>query len=777
MPSNIPDSLLKLPTLNGKAPESRVESAKDLRELLNQIVQDPGEQQRSRQRALVNANLDRAPPYGRAKLQPWQSNINFGGGRARLDASCQPYHALFSGVEQYAVCRTGYRKQDPDHQRWNDLISQHFHGMIKRWGAFEWHMQHRIKEMLTDGWGPMIRDREGDWRYRAVKANAVHVPRGTPSAVDERSNIILVSVPYKTHELYESIKDEEAASAIGWNINTVKWWIRNAAKSAELKQQSWEKWEEMFRHHSYHTGEVLTDTVHCTHGYVKEYCRKGEKRDISHFIISDTVPTDTVAGVGSSSEKDFLFKHVRRYESFDDCLVVSFGDIGDGQWASVRGQAMNYFKHDVLVNRLMSRAADMLFVEGGLLLSTPNARDRDALELSVMGGGVTFLPAGAQVQQSRLGGAIQGVFDGVKFFQQDLAQNTGYAGQHAVAPEYAGGEKPTAFQVAQQAQKDNALSGDKIALDFLFLDKLMWGMFRAAADPHTQDTEAERFQEDCKRDGVPKEALAQMESVMANRTAGFGSAQMRTMVGKELLAIAGMYPEEGKNNLLNDFTVAASQNPSLALRYNPPQERLTQDDALIVLENAAIKSGAMPLIVSGQSHVKHIQGHLTDTAETLAPVQEAIEAGNRDPEMLMKAVDYLSRMGPHLEQHIAGIQNDPSRSQLVKQFRLELKIMTNMDGQLRQEIRAAQAEAQKAALEQQNANALGLMDEAKLASMEADTQRKDMKAGADLRLKQFKTVESQKLKAWSTQQDAALKTAETLHELGLKKARNGDSEQ
>jgi hypothetical protein len=436
-------------------------------------------------------------------------------------------------------------------------------------------------------------------------------------------------------------------------------------------------------------------------------------------------------------------------------MVFFFLDIGDGEWASVRGLAFDSFKHDVLNNRLLCNAANNAFIDSSIVLEAGSQKERDQQMLTVIGP-MIFLPAGCKPNQTRIAGGLESVLSASRFFMNDLAQNLGVFNQRTVAPEYAGGEKPTAFQVSQQAQKEGSLTADQVALHFLSRDKVGAEMFRRAVNRATTDADAKAFQKACIDDGVPREALDNMECVLANRLSGYGSSQMRQLVSKELLSVAPMMPETGKNNLLDDFVASTTGNPSLIARYNPPQEKPMFDDALVVLENAAMVDGQTPVIFSGQNNVKHLSGHLAFLADRLVPIRDAMDAGQNDPAALESAYRLLQIAGPHLEAHLGPIESDPSRASLAQQFRGQIEALTNFHGKLRQAIRAARSQARLAQQEEQNANALGALDQAKLRSAQVDDQVKSAKAANSMELKRLDVAHKQQLE-----------TAQALHTMQL----------
>src|SRR4029079_3158821 len=111
---------------------------------------------------------------------------------------------------------------------------------------------------------------------------------------------------------------------------------------------------------------------------------------------------------------------------------------------------------------------------------------------------------------------------------------------------------------------------------------------------------------------------------------------MKDAVMEKLMQVVGMLPEDGKDAFLNMFIMSATENPAMVGLLNPKQHMPTPDDALSGLENSAIQNGDEPVIFSGQNNVRHMQGHLADVEKTLGPIQQAMEAGQNDPNELQR---------------------------------------------------------------------------------------------------------------------------------------------
>lgn len=760
MPDTIPDDLLGLQEPNLTPPKSRMESADDARGLLRKWVRE--DQSRSIQRTLCKGNLDGNPPFGgmNKKFAPWSADINFLTGRARIQAAMNPRTALYAGVDNYFIVTPETRRKDKDSALWGQKLTYHFQKLIKTWGGWDWHQRQRIKQQLIEGWAPVIFDgNDDDWRFRACDAACVYVPRGTPSALDERTEAFILLVPYRTHELWKKIADEDKARKRGWNPQAVKWAIKNGASSiggVKWQMETWEVWQDMFQRRDLYAGYAQSDTVFCAHLYVQEYAQDGAKT-ISHFMF-----TQDDYGAPDSSDRDFLFKQVRRYESYDEACIVYFRDIGDGTWHSVRGLAMESFRHDVLLNRLKSRAADRMFLDSTTLIASSDQRMKDKQEQLNLTGSVTFLAADSQILQSGFNGNINSVLEGIRLFSNEIDANTSSAQPRTIMREDGRGEQPTKFAVQAQMTADASLSQGEIRLEYLTSDRLGYQMWRRAAKRNTSDKEAKEFQEACLDDDIPEDVLYGKCCVTANRLSGYGSTQMRKMAVERLLQLAPMMPEEGKSNVLDDAIVSETENPELINRYNPKTKEVTDDDQVIVFENASVRTGVAPKIKSGQNNVNHMIGHIEDAKLLLEPIAAAMEEEEGAPQGLEEAFQYLSIMAPHLEEHLSLIEQDPSRKPLAQQFRLEIKTLTAFHGKLRQAIRTAQAQADQQAMAEQNANALGVEQQVKVDGMLQDMQLRKLKAANDQQIKESKAVAQNQLKAAQTIGNEGRLNAETI---------------
>lgn len=763
--SVIPPELLKLPDqVENKSTESRLASASDARSLLTQALRE--DQVRSYQRAIVKGCYDGNAPYNQRVLNEqgrgWECNLNWMGLEGIVDSSRIPYYALFSGVPTYATFRTKYKADEPDADLWNTIIADKFTCLLNRWKKFKWVMQASQFEMLFEGWGPVVWERPEDWRFQAIPAKSVLVPQESESVLSDKIPWVIVLCSYRVHELYDFIRDEEAAKARGWDVEAVKQAILNGTKgydgngSITWRDQPWEKWQQMYKNKELYASFTDCDIVCCAQIFLKEYSGK-----ISQFIFSQSEIFDNE---DQDAKGKFLFADLNRFKSYSECMNVAFQNTGDGTWHSVRGVGLKSFKHEEVGNRLKCRAINNGFLSTSIVLQSAGENTRQKLQLMI-NGMVTALPAGATYVDRRIAGDIEGVLALSRFLDNNLAQKIGHFQQRSIGRDDGRGEMPTAKHVELQASKEGSLSNAQIDNYYLELDSIYDETYRRVKT--SSDPEAKRFRQDCIDAGVPEQALQEMEYVRANRLSGYGSPQMRKMAMQESMPLVPMLNEEGKNAWLNEAIATVGGADKVRI-WNPPMQKTNRDMWDAQMENDSMQNGVVPFIVSGQNNVIHLQTHLQFAENKLAPLQEAIESGQQvDPSVLQEAFEYASILGPHCEEHLAKIENDNSRSGLAQMFKSKLNLIFSFHGKLRSAIRKAQAEAAQAAKEQEVATAIGLKTQMELQAAQQKMQIEAAEAQQGMAIKASKAQQQNALKRWQVGQKAQLDTITTAETIRL----------
>lgn len=756
-----PGELLKLPDqLEKKADTSRLSTSGDAQSLLQLLVQE--DMSRSYQRAIVKGCYDGNAPYNEARRRKegmsWATNLNFLGLEGIIDSSRVPYYALFSGVPYYTCFKTGYDTQNPDNDRWNKAIEEKWTNLLDRWKQFRWHMQASQFEMLFEGWGPLIWENDASWKVRAIPARAVLVPKGAYSTVDERLPYIAVRCTYRIDELATFIQDEVSAKNRGWNLPAVRYAIKFATRgsggSYQYRDQPWETWQQEFKNKELCASFTSADLVNCCHFYVKEYDGK-----ISHFLVTEQPQSQAK----DEEEKGFLFKDVKRFDSYDQAMVVCFQNTGDSTWHSVKGIGLKSFKFEEVKNRLDCGVVDTAFMSGRLTLQCRDAKSMDKMQLMVHGN-VNYIPPGTEVVQQRFGQDMDGMLAVSRYLDNKLNNKVGHFSRNPSRDD-GRGEQPTATQIEFQAANDTRLSGSQIDNYYQNLDSIYEEMFRRVLKG--QDDEAKRFLRECEEAGVPREALTRMHSIKANRLSGYPSPQARTRATMDSMQLVPMMNEQGKANWLNEAIATIGGADKVGL-WNPPVQIPTMDEAFATVENGTMTDGVQPKVVSGMNNVIHIQIHMAFAEEQLKPMQEQLEMGGQlDPAELQKAFEFVQILGSHVQEHLNAIGADPTRKDLVKLFTEQLRGLVAFHGKLRSAIKTVQQQSRQAAMEKEQANALGALDQAKVQSKQQDMALKQAKYENDTQIKKEKAVHQEQIKDFNATTENQRKTAVTVEGIRL----------
>lgn len=777
----------------GKPPETRLKSAQDAREL-NSMLESEDSQGRSMFRALVKGNVDGNPPYNdkqrKAEGRSWEANLNFGGGRAIMNRTAVPYYNLFARVPTYATCCTNYQPDNPDHEHWNAAISRRFDQLLKRWPEFNWNVQQASYWMRLHGIGFLVPESDYSWRVRSVETGAVKVPKGSPSCLGSRIPFVFIDVPYRVVELYNFIKNEETARAKGWNVDAVKlaikYGMRGQAGSDAWWATAWEHYQTILKNHDYTASFTDGDMVDCTIALIQEFAKPGDAQGkISKFLFTK-FKTVTDADFkkmpkGGDEKNDFLFADPNCFDSYLEGLIPFFRNTGDGTWHSVRGYAQEAYAHLVSENRLKCQMLNRAFIDSSVVLQHPTERNRKRQELAVWGA-VVSLPAGVTINPTVVQGGTEGVIAVDRVLNNDLQSNLGIGSPRSLSREDGRGEQPTRRQVDYVAANEAAIGEGEITIFYQQLDALYNFMFMRAADPQTADKEAKAFQKQCEEDGVPKEALKNMDYVRANRQNGYGSPEQGIMKMEQGMQVVPMLPEDGKQNWLEDY-VTQVWGPQFTDRYAPRQHIPDEQDWQATVENQMIAAGRLPIVSAGQNAVIHLTNHYKDAEEVLTPVKQFLEQGQgeipTDPQAVGEVQDkatYATTMAQHVEQHINDLRKDPTRKQEAKLFEDQFKQLAEFSQELWRALRTAHRQAQIEAQQAQQATALSALDQAKVQSVQTQNQLAVVKTQTTIENQRAKTLQQMRLKDLKTAHDIGIDRVKTGHEIQMDRAKAAATE-
>lgn len=733
-PSNLPQS--------GAPPKTRVGSANEARSIFGRLW-EADRYVRGARRARVKGLIDGNPPYRASDLKnagrDWQCNINFRVSESYIENAVGSFYDLYHEAPTYATIQLKSNNYE-EAQRWSQCVTKNFDWLLRYEPTLDFEIQTSQGEMVTYGCGPLMFQDVFDWRPVSVLNEKLKVPEFTRSDVSQWE-YCTIEKDYTSDELWKYIMDESAAKALGWNVARVKQAIIRASPVATKGglYQSWEYHQQQLKNGAIDYG-ASSNTISVVHLLFREFTKPG---DAEGKITHDIFVRDTDDG---DKPDTFLFQKIGRYDNWQQVMHPMYYDRGIGGYHhGVTGMGVKMYSAMELQNRLMCANADKAFSPKLFFkpTSSTSAEDFSIVQHSDYG----VAPEGFDVMQTPMNGFME---EGLVFNRELtnlVASNLSAYRTNMVEPMK--GNPDTATQVKLDASKEASLQKTQMNRYYAQCDALYSEMYRRAISaPNKKAPGGERaieFVERCKRDGVPPEALKNVEFVKATRVVGQGSEFLRQQSTEFLFGtVLPMLPEGGRTNLIDDV-IASRAGYSAVDRYNPraQQSKLPSDQEAIAMGQVADMKIGVPAVVTETQNPVIFAGLFLQAADQAAA---SLEQG-ADPAEVAR---FLDLDGQAIAQHLQRMSQDPSRKAVVKQMTEQWKKVAQVHDQLVEMLQQKQQEQQEHMAEMQQQQ----------SAMNAELMLAKQKQDAELAMKAEKTRFSIQEKQAKTAQAMSIKDAQ-----------------
>jgi hypothetical protein len=702
---------------NGSPPKARLSSADAVNDLVKMLSR--ADEERNRIRAKVKGIVDGTPPYSTAQLkrtgQAYRTNVNFREAEAFFSIALTAFYDIFSETPTYATVKTNVGT-DAERVSYSRVITEEFDRLQKKDREFDYTMQLSQHEMVLFGSGPLTFENPTSWRARAIKSGDLLIPENARSNPNDWE-VAAVRRRYQAHELYAYIRDPKAATSVGWDVEATRNAIIESGPESYRKHENWEWHQQKIRNNDLHYSAQCR-LINASHVYVREYPQNGESEGkISCYIVAE-------------DGTDFLYKHIGKYENWDQVLHPMYYDKGDGQHHSVKGLGVKMYPVIELKNRQKCHMVDVASTASAMQLQaeTPEAMQKASV---VQMGPYSILPAGYRVVQRQFSGIVDAPMAVDRELEGVMQSNLSQYRQRLDKPQ---GNPKTATEVQAIVQQASVLGKTQIARYYQQLDHFFAERYRRASNPNVTDLEAIEFQKRCVSRGVPKEALVNLDYIEASRNYGQGSAFLRMQTLSGLMQVAGQLPESGRDALLRDYIAALAGQQQVGRYMVQPEQDIYAKDQIAEanIENAVMQMGNPVVITDSHNHSLHAQTHLAKGSE----IAQAVQQGG-DP---ASAVQFFSILMPHIEEHLAMLSADGGRKDEVKQLSDALKELAGFANEMSNQVAQQMEQAQQAEAELQAQSAIGPAPEEqiKIAAMERDEARKDAALQAEIQRSEAK---------------------------------------
>lgn len=729
---------------NGEVPDCRMKDASATQDWCRRMIDNDA--RRSFKRSRVNGLVDGNPPYRLSKLREAgrgeACNVNWGTGRSYLESGSGSFYDLTSEAPSAVTFRTSYGKNDQERERYSTIASKEADIIFKKERLWDYQIQLSQWDMVLHGCGPMFFEDAYQVFPRATLCGDLKVPEWTKSETSYWEGCFL-QVDYFPPELYNFIRNEDAAKLVGWDVEYTKKVIYNAIdKYAQAGiQYDWEFFQQQMKNNSL---TYYDDTKICQidHVFWKEFDGR-----ITHAMVE----RNTADGL----PVQYLFLHIGRYANWNEAVHPMYYDHGNGGYHhSVTGLGVKMYSAMEFENRLLCNLCDKAF--SPKILFKPTTTESSQKFSLVHLGDYAVLPAGFDWQQTGVAGLMN---DGLAMREEltGVMQNV-LSSYRQSPPSQKSGNPVTKFEKQMEAALQSALSMPQFNRYYAQCDQLIQEIWRRLSDPNSTDERAKSFQDKCHKQGVPQEALNRVEYVGATRVVGQGSAFMRKQAIDALFPLAGTLPESGRNNLIAD-KISAEAGQAAVQRYFPTKDTMKKADdqqAEAMQWVVAMKNGVAPIMTDSQNPVTFAATFLNSASQAVKSLQQGA-----DPH---EVYGFLQIAGPAIAAYMREFGQDPTRQQIHQAMVKQWTQLTKITDQFKKQLMQA-AQNQKS---QQSKTSQVMTDEQlATAKVRNDISIKQAKAKAQMQM----SAEKHKLqmaKGVQSLQLADATAASTIHRENLK---------
>ena len=258
-----------------------------------------------------------------------------------------------------------------DRRKWEKSIATHFTRMyMQNWLDSDFHIQRRIHENVMHGMGYHVCSVKGQWIPRTPPSGCVIFPQDTPLNFHEDGEYFLLRDRRTGVQIYNFIRNEKAASAQGWKVETVWKLLSELTKSDRTKADPQKTMRE------YNAGDMgasrKSQSAWLNYLFIREFDGDGSKPGISLYIVAE-----------GHDVGDYLFQ--KRYYLDDWPLFLFPYEIGSGMIDSIRGLGEQIKDFCQLDDRIKNSMADRVLTGSTIPVIQKGSIDREAMKLARFG--------------------------------------------------------------------------------------------------------------------------------------------------------------------------------------------------------------------------------------------------------------------------------------------------------------------------------------------------------------------------------------------------------
>lgn len=691
------------------------------------------------------------PPYNPIDLQKHGlthiTNVNNLDARSLYERAALAYWNLLYSVERMATFFI--EGEEPEAKNISNTLSEEFDYVVKKWVPFTTLFNTLISQIVKFGVSPVLWPDERDWRWKVIEMQRFFVSTQAPTNTEELTCVCVESIftAQYLYEIYVEYKDkatfvppsnapmdgeettkyddansQDEIATTPWNIDALEllllFYANQSVKPGNQIKDMMDL-QQRIQENDFVWDSVFSDGFRLVTMLYREYDGK-----ISHYMFDR-----------NWQGNEFLFFIDRQYNSFEEALVIFTASPGEFTIHSNRGVGHKIFPACQAMMRLDCASLDM-----GIMTSTPFIKTlpggtKDMEPIKIFPGSPTNIGA-ADFAQGNFGQNLQQVIQLSQYFLQKINYNAANSGDDPGLPDRDKGSI-SGQQAVMQSFREFGIPKNNIQHFYTYYDLVEHNM--AAKMIHSKEgypgyEYAKEWKERCiakgvppqifETKGVPVNELPPGMKVRATRVSGDGSTLAAIMGFQALTPVMGEYPEDGRKQLVHDYTRAIVGSDTVNA-YMPLEPTVGGDVSVATLENGIMRLGESAEVSPTNDQKTHILTHFALLNDTIQRIKQQEMTPLDGDKIFTVAVPHT---GDHIQIYSQSIFAKTFIDQIKPAWDEIVKFATNNKVQAAKLIQAEIRKRQEQAAKQDEAN--------------ADIARKDQIAAADI-ARADRKVESQ----------------------------------
>lgn len=571
-------------------------------------------------RVKMQMKLDGVPPYDPQQLISRGlasiANVNFGFMSDALELALAPYLDLIDSSEALFRCPVLYGDDPQQRMDWQNTIELEITRLITQGDGFDYDFNSLCHQFIFHGVSIPYFENTKDFEWTTGTIADFLIPRHT-RAKESKIEVSCAEQYYLPHELFEKIENPESAEEAGWNVKET-WKIIKTAQQQVQYQDNPERLEEDYKDNDL-TWSARSKEIRVVHMWTRGLDGSG-----SHYMFD-----------ADGKCEDYMYKKIGKFKSMSEAFTMFTYGIGTNEfYHGIRGLGFKLFALIKEMDELWSAFLDAMRMNGKLLLKANNAADLKKLAL-VQFGHYIVPPPNTEVTPLAMPDLTRSMMPGIGLFSGMLQQK---AASYTAPDQFNQKQRGRLKEIAARMEEVAHLSVSKMNTFYKSFERLGREQIRRIirkdwlpTDPNYSRIKV--FQDRCKRQGVPLEAIysIDLKGVEAIRAVGAGSRAARKIIMEELKDPISQCDEEGKYQFVRD-QIRFIAGPEAANRYAPRKRGLRppQDKAFADIENSIMAMGQPPAFEPNQLHAVHVTQHLEKIEELIKESEEMVQQGVQD---------------------------------------------------------------------------------------------------------------------------------------------------